>query len=1822
MRNWHPMYDAAYPPITEVTGGFGAFWDAAITPTDYGVTVVDGQTRVVLPPVSHPRLIEALDLVGRQHGAHEADRRIYAGDVAEDTARTIRAWITYQKHGCEEASAYFQIDPDIVSAPTPLHEDAFLCEKLEQAATAAVELGIPQYVWATFTEDIVSAYHVGITPPTDPQQPYMVAQPTGTIDLYTKVDEGLPPLSRVGGMEKYREIVRKRKPQPGDSPRVRVRKLELLLKQYTKDLAQAKRNRIGKGWIKRMEQNVRDTEAALRNAQQANEADTVSVATIMESVAEAAPLSDPDRPLAKTFTQFHHHGNVFRPAGPGVFAESLGRSAYRIVSSMSGIEFHRTKAKTDELYHFKDSVMENVIEKIDKFWSLKEDYAQMGVLHNRGILLEGKPGTGKSSAIQQVVEMMVKRGDVVFFANNIRALKGGLKAFREVEETRPVVVVLEDADEHLKYEQNSFLQLLDGDEAFEGVLYLATTNYLDRFPERLKRPGRFDEIVNVPPPPEAGRYLYLKNKIGEHEDDKELKRLANATEGMSFCHLREFVMAVYAFKEDKATTLNRVRASTGIGLHESLLSDPKTVKAQRFLVTFGRLELDHRLDRAGMRLRQALQDKAVVTDGPVTPTTGAFYVTVPSASSGAKTMLTNVLDRMGYPVGQTVEVTEDYDPNAMRLVLDAMGLIPKTLDARYGLDEKYTTKAQPAFKVFVSFQGNVADAQTYHAKLQADADKAPNIVVSPRKGSTFMAYLGAGSEKQARQAVEKALLRHGAIKEDYAVEAVATLDEATIGQVKLRTELRPWWAEIHTNDAQEAKRVTAYFTKVHRVAPGLWDGAPVVSKRPAHRGKNVVLLFPNAKDHAEAKRTIQSELLRWSRGVPVDESAIVVYADDTVSEVSPPGFSGTVKAMKDEPGIGNPYALAWHMYQQGAKPHKATEPGKPRYVTPETYAKRKAERLGEVRQSDATAHYRRMKKLWDRLQREFPDWPLGDLKDAAQSVSPDMSREARKVQQRFQALRKQQEGVDEKAKPGRPKGVKDSRRGVQAQPGRTASQNVDEKKGQYVVVALGDGETPLPKPKADRVRNLATTMGGIPDKGRNDLFRFRYEDRPTALQFYRKAKVMVSEDIDMTTDEARYGNPPTETRQQLGRRLGQFWYHTLNPRSGKGDPEQARKALLKDVKKHMPDLLKRAGVPDVKVTYSIKATMPAARGGAPMLLVRATFKLKGDLVMQASRVAWINPMGPNSYYINADTDWPMDLLDYLRPIMLKHRFGESDTVSEATDEYVYEFDIPNDTHPLFTLDKNGKVTGKTTYSGTGGSMGSTDEDFRFTAVLSGQVDRRDWKVFLNEIKRNGIDPNKVTFKASLTMMDEAYGPKSHAKVNTDAEMYAYANGKEINLGQWPPAVTLIGKLKVTKRVMKHPKHKLKEADTVSEGKTPKGAILSKGVWYWKRYDDAKAWAQANNWPTDRIIAYQKGYGVQAGKSGNYAGPGEVPTPWKGMAQMKESGDIVSEGTMPPWAKTILQQIGGNRALMMMGVKGTRLVPGVLYSEQGKYVQLHIGRNSSGGQWLTITYRPGMDLYDIKIDSRRGTKLKIKHEAKGVYADQLVGWIEGKTGLYLSMGSMRRESVDEARRRERPAIHAAYQAGLAKFRTLLRKEGYRAAPGGTAAAYKAGALRWSKDIKADTGLPWGQELNDQTNAEEDRIRVVVTQAWKRLFAGLVPQPGPSVGTGDGTVLVRVPFAAVGGMAVKESLDERNVGPVLMIGGGVTPGTTGSHYSTAEDAQTIATMLQKGLQGLAPFVNAKVSIILGEPSITVSVSLGSPKMMLTLALTNGANPWRPF
>jgi len=264
--------------------------------------------------------------------------------------------------------------------------------------------------------------------------------------------------------------------------------------------------------------------------------------------------------IKRNVIQYIKEGNSFRPIGPVELVPHLEPGGYDVAMTQQGPLFTLRETKTDQLYLFKGSKMEAIITEIDKFWQLKPNFQKLGFLHNRGLMMYGPPGCGKSACIQQVSESMAAKGDVMFIAKGIGSVRECLKAFREVEPERRVVVCMEDLDECIGYSERDVLQLLDGQDTTDNVLYLGTTNYINKFPPRLLRPGRFDKKIEIGFPPVEGRRVYLQHKLKGIAEDAEIDRIAGATEGFSFGHLREFVIGSYAFGEPANEVIRRLRA--------------------------------------------------------------------------------------------------------------------------------------------------------------------------------------------------------------------------------------------------------------------------------------------------------------------------------------------------------------------------------------------------------------------------------------------------------------------------------------------------------------------------------------------------------------------------------------------------------------------------------------------------------------------------------------------------------------------------------------------------------------------------------------------------------------------------------------------------------------------------------------------------------------------------------------------------------------------------------------------------------------------------------------------------------------------------------------------------------------------------------------------------------------------------------------------------------------------------------------------------------------------------------------------------------------
>ncbi len=214
------------------------------------------------------------------------------------------------------------------------------------------------------------------------------------------------------------------------------------------------------------------------------------------------------------------------------------------------------------------------LEEVVDFLKRPKRFTEMGAKIPRGLLMTGRPGTGKTLLSRAVageagvpffhmsgsefVEMFVGVG-----ASRVRDL------FAKAKKAAPAIVFIDEIDavgrrrgsgmggSHDEREQtlNQILVEMDGFESNLGVIVIAATNRPDVLDPALLRPGRFDRRVTVGAPDikdrEAILKVHAKNK--PLEEDVDLKVVAERTPGFTGADLANLMneAAITTVRKDK-----------------------------------------------------------------------------------------------------------------------------------------------------------------------------------------------------------------------------------------------------------------------------------------------------------------------------------------------------------------------------------------------------------------------------------------------------------------------------------------------------------------------------------------------------------------------------------------------------------------------------------------------------------------------------------------------------------------------------------------------------------------------------------------------------------------------------------------------------------------------------------------------------------------------------------------------------------------------------------------------------------------------------------------------------------------------------------------------------------------------------------------------------------------------------------------------------------------------------------------------------------------------------------------------------------------------
>ena len=199
----------------------------------------------------------------------------------------------------------------------------------------------------------------------------------------------------------------------------------------------------------------------------------------------------------------------------------------------------KTKIKFDDVAGLDEEKAE--MKEIVEFLKKPEKFTSMGARIPKGVLLYGKPGTGKTL----IAKAIAGEADVPFISmsgSEFIEMFAGLgasrvrKLFEKARKLAPCIVFIDEidaigsrrtsnsgAESENNQTLNQLLVEMDGFSSEETIIVLAATNRPEMLDKALLRPGRFDRQITIPVPDLKGRLEILKI----HAKDKKLADSVN-----------------------------------------------------------------------------------------------------------------------------------------------------------------------------------------------------------------------------------------------------------------------------------------------------------------------------------------------------------------------------------------------------------------------------------------------------------------------------------------------------------------------------------------------------------------------------------------------------------------------------------------------------------------------------------------------------------------------------------------------------------------------------------------------------------------------------------------------------------------------------------------------------------------------------------------------------------------------------------------------------------------------------------------------------------------------------------------------------------------------------------------------------------------------------------------------------------------------------------------------------------------------------------------------------------------------------------------------
>lgn len=199
-----------------------------------------------------------------------------------------------------------------------------------------------------------------------------------------------------------------------------------------------------------------------------------------------------------------------------------------------------------------DDIIKQVREVVELPLKKPELFDHMGIKPHKGVMLYGPPGCGKTMIAKAVANEIQAHFISVKGPELINKYQGQSEEnlrnlFEEASELQPAIIFFDEIDavaqqrsgeDNLRSDArfvNQLLSLMDGIEDFGRICVMAATNRVELIDSALLRPGRFDYMLKVTKPGEAGcrKIFELTTRDMPVDEAFDIESIASEFDGLS-----------------------------------------------------------------------------------------------------------------------------------------------------------------------------------------------------------------------------------------------------------------------------------------------------------------------------------------------------------------------------------------------------------------------------------------------------------------------------------------------------------------------------------------------------------------------------------------------------------------------------------------------------------------------------------------------------------------------------------------------------------------------------------------------------------------------------------------------------------------------------------------------------------------------------------------------------------------------------------------------------------------------------------------------------------------------------------------------------------------------------------------------------------------------------------------------------------------------------------------------------------------------------------------------------------------------------------------